>query len=233
MILIFDYFETLLNSKTMDFNRGLKAFWAEYYEDLCEFEDMKKYGEDLFCQLMLRHKSGEEFPCVKEELPLFAAKFGGSKVNMSAGEEADFLMLCNEFVLDPGIENFLKECSQKKIPMYVLSNSGFSGGALMEVLNRFGIGKFFGKLWSSADFGRIKPCRDFFELAITYALDENPNEDRRNIVFIGDIYETDVVGAYDAGIESAWLNKCDGTDENGLATYICTSSDQLSCLLQR
>lgn len=27
MILIFDYFETLLNTRTMDFDRGLKVLW--------------------------------------------------------------------------------------------------------------------------------------------------------------------------------------------------------------
>ena len=48
MILIFDYFETILNTKSMDFNRGLYVFWESYYREKCPFEDMKKYGEDLF-----------------------------------------------------------------------------------------------------------------------------------------------------------------------------------------
>ena len=41
MILIFDYFETLLAGKSMDFNRGLKVFWEKYYKDRCNFENMK------------------------------------------------------------------------------------------------------------------------------------------------------------------------------------------------
>ena len=52
MILIFDYFETLLASKSMDFNRGLKVFWEKYYKDRCNFEDMKAYGEELFHHLI-------------------------------------------------------------------------------------------------------------------------------------------------------------------------------------
>ena len=167
MILIFDYFETLLNTKSMDFNRCLYEFWKDYYQDKCPFEAMKKYGEDLFQVLMEKHKNGEEYPFVKEELPLYAQKFGGDKVDMNAEEEADFLMQCNEF-----------------------------------------------------------------ELAIDTALEENPEEIRENIVFIGDIYETDVVGAHQAGIKSAWLNKKDRSDENGWATYNCTSASQLSKILE-
>ena len=231
MILIFDYFETILNTKSMDFNRGLYVFWESYYQDKCLFSDMKKYGEDLFEVLMEKHRSGEEFPFVKVELPLFAKKFGGDKVEMSAEEEADFLMRCNEFELDPEIERFLQECSQSNIPMYVLSNSGFRAEALMEILNRFGIGKFFKHLWSSADFGKIKPNREFFELAIETALLENPEEDRGNMVFIGDIYETDVAGAHGAGIKSAWLNKKSESDENGWATYNFASASQLIGIL--
>ena len=227
MILIFDYFETLLNTKSMDFNRGLYVFWKNHYQDKCPFEDMKKYGEDLFQVLLEKHRSGEEYPFVKVELPLFAKKFGGEKVDMSAEEEADFLMRCNEFELDPEIERFLQTCSRKNIPMYVLSNSGFRAEALMEVLNRFGIGNYFHHLWSSADFGKIKPSREFFELAIETALQENPNEVRENIVFVGDIYETDVVGAYNAGIKSAWLNKKNERDESGRATYNVVSTDRL------
>ena len=43
--------------------------------------------------------------------------------------------------------------------------------------NPVDIGKYFRKVWSSADFGRIKPCKDFFELAIQTALKDNPNEE--------------------------------------------------------
>lgn len=231
MILIFDYFETLLNSKSMDFNRALKVFWENHYQDKCPFEDMKKYGEDLFQVLMSKHKVGEEYPFVKMELPLFAEKFGGDKTSMTPKEEAEFLMLCNEFELDPEIDRFLQECNRRNIPMYVLSNSGFRGDALMEVLNRFGIGKYFKKLWSSADYGRIKPCRDFFETAIQTALADNPSEKKENIIFVGDMYDTDVIGTNNAGIKSLWINWKNECDKENIATFNCTSTSQLiDCL---
>ena len=231
MILIFDYFETLLNSKSIDFNRGLKLFWENYYKDKCEFDAMKAYGEELFKVLLAKHEAGEEYPFVKEELPGFAQRFGGNKLTMDALEEADFLMLCNDFEMDPGIERLLTECDKKNIPMYVLSNSGFRAEALTEILNRFGIGKYFKGLWSSADYGRIKPCKEFFEIAIQTALNDNPSEDRADILFIGDLYETDVIGANNAGIKSAWFNKKGKSDSEGLALYNFSSADQLSEIL--
>lgn len=212
----------------MDFNRGLKAFWETYYRDRCSFEEIKSYGEELFGELILKHNEGLEFPFVKEELPLYAEKFGGDVVSLSVEEEADFLMRCNDFELEPGTEDFLIKCSQKDIPMYVLSNSGFRGDALMLILNRFGIGKYFKKLWSSAEFGRIKPDREFFELAISTALSENPNDKREDIIFVGDMYDADVIGAHNAGIKAAWLNKKDGVDTNNLASYEASSIRGLS-----
>ena len=232
MIIIFDYFETLLNSKSIDFNRGLYEFWSSYYKDKCPFEDMKAYGEELFQVLLSKHKEGEEYPFVKNELPLFAQKFGGDKISMSATEEADFLMRCNDFALDPVIAEFLSACEKKNIPMYVLSNSGFRAEALTEILNRFGIEKYFNKLWSSADYGRIKPDTGFFNQAIGTALQDNQSEKRENIIFVGDIYDTDVIGAHNAGIKSAWLNKKGECDIKGLATYNCTATEELFRIIE-
>ena len=227
MIIIFDYFETLLNSRSMDFNRGLRVFWERYYRDRCPFDEMKAYGEAMFDEMLLWHKRGLEFPFVKEELPMYAKKFGGDVVSMDAVEEADFLMNCNDFELAQGTDEVLEMCSKKNIPMYVLSNSGFTGDALMQILDRFGIGGYFRKLWSSADYGKIKPSGDFFELAVKTALEDNPEEERGDILFVGDTYDSDVKGAHDAGIKCAWINKDGREDTQRLAAYEIASINGL------
>ena len=111
--------------------------------------------------------------------------------------------------------------------MYVLSNSGFRAEALLIILNRMGLGKYFKGIWSSAGFGRTKPCKEFFELAIHPALADNPSEKRENIVYIGDLYETDVIGAYNAGIKVAWLNKKGEEDTKKLATYNAATTNEI------
>ena len=227
MILIFDFFETLLNNKSIDFNRGLKPMWEKYYQDKCSFDDIKAYGEELFQHLLSLHAEGKEFAFVREELPLYAKKYGGNVVPMTVEEEADFLMLCNDMELVPGIVSLLEYCKEKQIPMYVLSNSGFSGAALTEVLERFGIGKYFSGLWSSADYGRIKPCKEIFDIVIDAILLQNPDKTKKDLLFVGDMYETDVKGASGAGIDVAWLNRKNELDDMQLATYSISGMKEL------
>lgn len=231
MILIFDYFETLVHNLSMDFNRGLKPFWETYYRDKCSFEEISEYGLELFRHLLKVHETGREYVFVKEELPMYAEKYGGEIVPMTVEEEAEFLMRCNEMVPMQQMPETLDKLEKLGVPMYVLSNSGFSADALSIALEKLGLRKYFRKVWSSADYGRIKPDRGFFEMAITYALDENPGEKREDIFFVGDIYETDVVGAHNAGIQSIWFNHKNEADEAGLADFIISGASAiLDCI---
>ncbi len=228
MILIFDYFETIVHNKSMDFNRGLIVLWEKYYKDKCSFQEICAYGEELFQHLMKLHKQGLEYAFVKDELPQYAEKYGGDIVKMEAAEEADFLMRCNEMECMPHIPEALSEFNKMGIKMYVLSNSGFTADALSVALERLGIRKYFKTIWSSADFGKIKPCRDFFEMAIENVLADNPTETRQDIVFVGDTYSSDVIGANNAGIHAIWLNhKGESNTENLSIRSICNTSELL------
>ena len=232
MILIFDYFETLVNNCSIDFNRGLKPLWEKHYRDRCDFEDIKEYGEELFRVLQNCHKEGREFPFVKEELPLYAKRYGGDVITMSVEEEADFLMLCNDMEPVPGIKELLAECEAKNIPMYVLSNSGFTAGALLIALNRLGIGQYFKKVWSSADFGRIKPYKALYDLALDEVFRDNPGTTKDDVLFVGDLYETDIVGAHNAGIKAAWINRKMEQDAYGYAAYEIAETRELSIIIK-
>ncbi len=227
MILIFDYFETIVYNKSIDFNRGLRDLWEKYYKDKCSFEEISKFGEEQFQHLLKLHEKGLEYRFVKDELPEYAAQYGGDIVEMTPEEETDFLMKCNEMEALPSIFEALSAFEQMGIPMYVLSNSGFTGDALSIALERLGIRKYFKHVWSSADFGKIKPSRELFELAITSALADNPVATREDIVFVGDLYETDVRGANNAGIDVIWLNYKNESNKDNLSLHSIRSTDEL------
>ena len=231
MILIFDYFETIIHNKSMDFNRALSEFWKRYYKDKCSFEDISAYGEELFQHLLALHSKGLEYAFVKDELPMYAKKYGGGVINMSPPEEADFLMNCNEMEVMPYIPEALAEFAQMNIPMYVLSNSGFTAAALSIVLERFGIRKYFKEIWSSADYGKIKPSKDFFEMAITSVLADSPEKNREHIVFIGDTYESDIKGATGAGINAIWINHNREKNPDNLPVHCIYDTSELSRLI--
>lgn len=227
MILIFDYFETIIHNKSMDFNRGLKAMWEKYYKDKCSFEEISGYGDELFLHMQNMHMQGLEYAFVKDELPKYAEKYGGDTIKMSVEEEADFLMRCNEMENMPDIPETLAEFDKMGLQMYVLSNSGFTADALSIVLEKMGIQKYFNKIWSSADFGKIKPNREFFDMAIDYVLAENPAEKRENIVFIGDTYNSDVKGANNAGINVIWINYKGERNIDNLPVHSIGSTSEL------
>lgn len=227
MILIFDYFETIVHNKSMDFNRGLKDLWEEYYKDKCSFEEISKVGEELFEHLLKMHEQGLEYRFVKDELPEYAARYGGDIITLTPEEEATFLMRCNEMEVLPSISEALAAFEQMGIPMYVLSNSGFTSDALSVALERLGIRKYFKTVWSSADFGEIKPSSKFFEMAIASALSDNPAATKEDIVFVGDMYETDVHGANAAGIDVIWLNYKNEPNKDNLSLYNISSTDEL------
>lgn len=227
MILIFDYFETIVHNKSMDFNRGLKPVWEKYYKDKCSFEEISLFGEELFQHMQKMHKQGLEYAFVKDELPEYAKKYGGDVIKMPALEEAAFLMKCNEMENMPYIPEALAEFDEMGIQMYVLSNSGFTADALLVVLEKLGIRKYFKKIWSSADYGKIKPDRDFFEMAIESVLSDNPSEKRENIVFVGDTYNSDVKGANAAGIDVIWINHKSEINVDNLPVYDIKSTSEL------
>lgn len=227
MILIFDYFETIVHNKSMEFDRGLKAMWEKYYKDKCTFEEISAYGEELFQHLLEVHKQGLEYAFVKEELPEYATKFGGDVIKMTAEEEADFLMRCNEMEIMPYIPEALEEFDKQGISMYVLSNSGFTAAALSIALEKLGIRKYFKKIWSSADFGKIKPNREFFEMAIEHVLSDNPAEKRENIVFIGDTYDSDIKGANAAGVDVIWINHKGERNADNLSVHSISNTSEL------
>lgn len=233
MILIFDYFETIVHNKSIDFNRGLKDLWKEYYKDKCSFEEISKVGEELFEHILKMHEQGLEYRFVKDELPEYAARYGGDIITMTPEEEANFLMKCNEMEVLPSILEALTTFEQMGIPMYILSNSGFTADALSATLERLGIRKYFKKVWSSADFGKIKPNREFFEIAIASALSDNPAATKKDIVFVGDMYETDVRGANAAGIDVIWLNYKNESNRDNLSLHSINSTDKLLDLIKK
>lgn len=87
------------------------------------------------------------------------------------------------------------------------------------MLNNHGIGKYFDKVWSSADFGRVKPCTVFFESAIGEILKKYPGGTKDEILFVGDTYKTDIIGAHNAGLKAVWINRQNESDIYGFATY--------------
>lgn len=68
-------------------------------------------------------------------------------------------------------------------------------------------------------------------MTIEEVLRDNPGEKKENILFVGDMYETDVKGANNAGIKVAWINGKNEVDIEQIATYIISEIKELQGII--
>ena len=79
--------------------------------------------------------------------------------------------------------------------------------------------KYFKKVYASADYGVRKPGWKFFDIAIEEIKENHPGMDKREMLYIGNDYLTDVQGAKAAGLDVVWYNVKQLPDEKGICTY--------------
>lgn len=89
--------------------------------------------------------------------------------------------------------------------MYIVSNSIFSSNALKRYLDSFGILDYFIDVFSSSDFGYRKSHKLFCEMIIK-EIQKNNKEIKKTIYFIGNDYNSDVKGSFEAGLVPIWYN---------------------------
>ncbi len=91
--------------------------------------------------------------------------------------------------------DYLKE----KYPLLIITN-GFEEIQSVK-LSSSGIDKYFQKVITSESVGHKKPAREIFEVALSHG-SYLPDE----VIMIGDNLNTDIKGAHNAGMDSAYFN---------------------------
>jgi len=104
-----------------------------------------------------------------------------------------FFEFRNKVVFFEGAIEVLTTLSEK-YNVYALTN----GNADVKMI---GIDKYLSGAVSSAEVGVSKPSPEIFEAVLNKA-----GEKAKSCIHVGDDYEDDIVGAYNAGIASIWLN---------------------------
>ena len=104
-----------------------------------------------------------------------------------------FFEFRNKVVFFEGAIEVLTTLSEK-YNVYALTN----GNADVKMI---GIDKYLSGAVSSAEVGVSKPSPEIFEAVLNKA-----GEKAESCIHVGDDYEDDIVGAYNAGFASIWLN---------------------------
>ena len=101
--------------------------------------------------------------------------------------------------LYPGVLDFIKFCTEKKIKLYMLTNNLCK--EQLDKLGAFGITGYFSKIYTTEEFGVEKP-----DIKMFYYILADIGCHKNDIVKIGDSYRNDVesVNLYD--IYSFWFN---------------------------
>ena len=108
--------------------------------------------------------------------------------------------------------------------MYILSN-GFKE-LQSRKMQTSGIYKYFDALILSEDIGVNKPNRELFE----YALQKTSSKLEESIM-IGDMFETDIIGAANIGMEQIYFNPKERNDTPFEPTYTVTHLLQIIKIL--
>ncbi len=128
----------------------------------------------------------------------------------------------NEVELFPDVLAALAALS-KRVPVIALTNGNAD-------LSRIGIADFFATCIGAREFGQAKPHAGIFHAAAQHL-----QLDPATILHVGDHDEQDVIGALQAGMQAAWMNRqgADWPHQQITPHYIVSDLRQVVALLDR
>ncbi|BBG24280.1 HAD family hydrolase [Sulfuracidifex tepidarius] len=121
------------------------------------------------------------------------------KIIEDANKQAEKEVFLYDDVID-----FLETVRSMDIKTVLVSNAAYNGKAKKH-LETFGLRKYFDKVVFSFEVGKVKPDPEIFKIAIA-----NPRE---NAIHLGDIYEVDVLGAVNACLQGALIDRRQAYEE--------------------
>lgn len=206
-IVVMDMGGTLLDSKNVNFELGVRYLYDHYCHHNISYEELLEEYK-LVCATCFKKRDHEDFELSFHHILNYIDKIIGFK------NQVDYYQLEREFVdvtmprkLVDDVEIFLREMKKQDIPVYVLSNSCFSSQELKHELEEFKVLEYFKDVFSSGDYIMRKPSIVFYHL-ITMMIKRNyPNVSLSDVWYIGNDYRCDIIGSSKAGLTSVWLNR--------------------------
>ena len=216
-VVVFDLYDTVLKDISFDFDSGIEYLHRMFFQEKCSLAELKSYAESFLLLYSKRKTEHTEVCLIKDEVPLFFEKFGVKMPEDMANLDYDIMNQMQKVTLLAEVKYTLEELRKQGIPMYVLSNSIFTGRSAMHLLDDFGISHYFTKLFSSADYKVRKPSPQFYRLVLDEIAKNNLGIKREDILYVGNDYVTDVIGATSMGLSTVWYNVKHHPNEKGLS----------------
>ncbi len=202
---IFDFDNTL-----WDFSQNSKESLKELYNSherlqkaFDSFERFFETYEKNNNALWQRYRDGEidkEFLAVNRFA--FTLREGGIfEVEYAQKLNSEYLALTTtKTLLIPNALEILKYLKDKKYEIHILTDGFFEVQFLK--LKQSKLAPYISNLITSEEFGKLKPDPDLFNFAL-----EKINASKEQTIMVGDDYENDIIGAYEAGIDQIFFNR--------------------------
>lgn len=204
---LFDLYGTLVDVRTDESNPKFVKRYAKYFKRIApQVNFRERYKEE--CEKL---KSDDEYfepdllKVFKEVAPqlsdkqLLKASYAFRKFSRSR--------LC----LYRGAKKLLTGLKERGANIYLVSNA--QACFTVPELKKLKLYKLFDGIELSSDFGKKKPCKEFFEHAIQkYGLDRDQS------IYCGNDFRADVQGAKSANLATAYINSNVSPEDDDLET---------------
>ena len=198
-MILFDYGGTLLCEPDWDMLRGERAVFAHAIRNPHSLrpEDLSAWDAAYFQDYQKIRELGAELT----EIQHLRLKYELHGIGLDVSyEEAEWILWehaspMTERCVYPYIRETLRTLNERKIRTGVISNLVWSGSALKRRIDTLLPDNRFEFVITSSDYGRRKPDRRLFQLALAKS-----GLEPERVWYCGDKYDRDVVGARSAGL---------------------------------
>jgi len=195
-VVMFDLYGTLITEEKYDYGQALRWLADTYFDSrIAELQDSSQRFKANYLQMRAVSNSESSF---REQLRAFESALHIQLSDDYDAVEAGFIRVFRREKLKEGALSILRFLQARGIRISILTNSLFSGKNLKAHLVTVGIADEIEAVFSSADIGYRKPAHEAFY----YALSALGIHDASQVVYIGDSYEKDYLGAIRSGLRS-------------------------------
>jgi anaerobic ribonucleoside-triphosphate reductase activating protein len=195
-VVFFDFFDTLLDKVSFDFEAALNHLYSEYIDPSVEKNRFLNCVSEYRSRFMVNRNETLRETSFHQQIDYYKERLLFKKEFDYHDLEWEIFKICRKEKLGNGVIEILQYFKERGFKIVVISNSIFSSITLGRYAYEFGIGQYIDHIFSSADVGYRKPSKDLFE-HVRNTMGIDPLD---GVYFIGNNPEKDVLGARMSGL---------------------------------
>ena len=205
--LFLDFYGTLVHEDDVAI-AAITQKISDYSSNKNLTEEIALYWQSEFRQLF-ENSHGISFKMQRELETISIQKvfshFKCENINLDVNE-----LLFSHWIKPDMFEDTMQFLQQNVLPVCIVSNIDRSD--IIQAINYHGM--IFENIVTSEDAKSYKPRSEMFQMAL-----EKMNLSPRQVLHIGDSLSSDILGAYNYGIDSFWLNRKKRIIPDNCSTY--------------